>query len=119
MELLRIDVPVQQMDLSRDNYGVAYDRRDNIGSEYHGNPKAIQLRCKAFAQAPGFQLNVDSFSSKRGGVGNAKFVYKKLNGQQGFDKKANREEIVCPFSIHVSGTEGSGKLLGSISATTT
>ncbi|KAG6595821.1 uncharacterized protein IUM83_18218 [Phytophthora cinnamomi] len=37
---------------------------------------------------------------------NAKYVCKKLNEQQCFDKEANCEEIICPFSINVSGAEG-------------
>ncbi|KAE9353107.1 hypothetical protein PF008_g5145 [Phytophthora fragariae] len=110
MGLLRPEAPVQHSDPSQDDYDIAYDRRDNVGSEYHGTQKAIQTRCNAFARASGFQLKVESYSSKRNGVGNAKYVCKKLNGQQFFYKEANAEEIVCPFSINVSGIEGFWKV---------
>ncbi|GMF33483.1 unnamed protein product [Phytophthora lilii] len=63
-------------------------RKDNIGIETHGSEKAIQARCKEFAKSRGFQLKVAGFSSKHGG-GNAKYVCKKLNGQQFFDKEAD------------------------------
>ncbi|KAJ8525308.1 hypothetical protein ON010_g15807 [Phytophthora cinnamomi] len=70
MGLLRSEIPVQQTNPSLDDYGVAYDRRDSIGSEYHGTQKAVQMMFKAFAQAASFQLRVESFSSKYDGVGN-------------------------------------------------
>ncbi|OWY99981.1 hypothetical protein PHMEG_00028925 [Phytophthora megakarya] len=71
MGLLRPGIAVPQ---DQDGYGVAYARRDNVGTEYHGSQKAIQLRCKEYAQACGFQLVVQHFSSKGQGGGNAKYA---------------------------------------------
>ncbi|KAG3056049.1 hypothetical protein PI124_g23535 [Phytophthora idaei] len=84
MGLLRPGVAVQLCDPTMDDYGVGYARRDNVGDEYHGPQKTIQTRYKEFAQACGFQLLVDHFSSKGQGGGNATYVCKKLNGQQFF-----------------------------------
>ncbi|ETN23998.1 hypothetical protein PPTG_00465 [Phytophthora nicotianae INRA-310] len=108
--LLRPNVFVQQTDRNLENYGVAYSRKDNIGIETHGSQKAIQTRCKEFAKSRGFQLKVAGFSSKHGG-GNAKYVCKKLNGQQFFDKEADQGAISCPFFFNVSGVAGEWKLI--------
>jgi hypothetical protein len=119
MGLLSSRVAAQQYDSSQDDFGVAYLNRDNVGTEYHGSQKDIQLRFKEFAQACDFQLKVQYFSSTRGGSANAKYVCKKLNGQQYFDKDVPIEDIQCPFSINVSGFEGFGRSLVPTSATTT
>ncbi|ETM99479.1 hypothetical protein PPTG_18734 [Phytophthora nicotianae INRA-310] len=108
--LLRPNVFVQQTDRNLENYGVAYSRKDNIGIETHGSQKAIQTRCKEFAKSCGFQLKVAGFSSKHGG-GNAKYVCKKLNGQQFFDKEADQGAISCPFFFNVSGVAGEWKVI--------
>ncbi|KUF71445.1 hypothetical protein AM587_10012246 [Phytophthora nicotianae] len=86
MGLLRPGVAIQEAKPGKGDYGAAYARRDNAGAEYHGSQKAIQIRYKEFAQACGFQLAVDHFSAKGLGGGNAKYVCKKLNGQQFYDK---------------------------------
>ncbi|POM81886.1 Hypothetical protein PHPALM_76 [Phytophthora palmivora] len=108
--LLRQNVPVQQADSTKEDFGIAYARRDNVGAEYHGSQKAIQLRCKEYAKACGFQSLVQHFSSKGQGGGNAKYVCKKLNGQQFFDQTVANEDISCPFSINVSGCDGFWKI---------
>ncbi|OWZ13307.1 hypothetical protein PHMEG_00013391 [Phytophthora megakarya] len=108
--LLRNEVIVQQSDPSRQDYGVAFFNCDNVGVEYHESQRAIQTRCKEFAQSCGFQLLVESFSSKRNGVGNAKYVCKKLNGQPFFDNEVSLEDVVCPFSFNVCGNEGFWKV---------
>eukprot|EP00644_Phytophthora_capsici_P008107 jgi/Phyca11/125815/e_gw1.60.138.1 len=108
--LLRQDVQIEVTDCSKSNYGVAYQRRENIGIETHGSQKAIQERCKELAQLSGFQLFVKSFSSKANDNGNAKYVCKKLNGQQFFDKNTSYDEIKCPFAINVNGVDGSWKV---------
>ncbi|KAF4149448.1 hypothetical protein GN958_ATG01420 [Phytophthora infestans] len=108
--LLRQDVPIEVTDCSKSNYGVAYQRRENIGIETHGSQKAIQERCKELAQSSGFQLFVKSFSSKANDSGNAKYICKKLNGQQFFDKNTSYDEIECPFAINVHGVDGSWKV---------
>ncbi|ETM33550.1 hypothetical protein L914_19232 [Phytophthora nicotianae] len=41
---------------------------------------------------------------------NAKYVCKKLNGQQFFDKNTSYDEIECPFAINVNGVNGSWKV---------
>ncbi|ETO75622.1 hypothetical protein F444_08822, partial [Phytophthora nicotianae P1976] len=100
MGILHSNVPVQQTDATAADYGVAYNRRDNIGTEFHASQRAIQDLCKEFSQTCGFQLKVASFSAKRNGSGNAKYVCKKLNGQQFFDKNASEETLSCPFFIN-------------------
>ncbi|ETI48062.1 hypothetical protein F443_07852 [Phytophthora nicotianae P1569] len=99
MGLLRPGVAIQEAKPGKGDYGAAYARRDNAGAEYHGSQKAIQIRYKEFAQACGFQLVVDHFSAKGPGGGNAKYVCKKLNGQQFYDKEAPEQDIRCPFSM--------------------
>ncbi|KAF4149363.1 hypothetical protein GN958_ATG01443 [Phytophthora infestans] len=108
--LLRQDVPIEVTDCSKSSYGVAYQRRENIGIETHGSLKTIQERCKELAQSSGFQLFVKSFSSKANDSGNAKYVCKKLNGQQFFDKNTSYDQIECPFAINVNGVDGSWKV---------
>eukprot|EP00644_Phytophthora_capsici_P009774 jgi/Phyca11/118082/e_gw1.35.167.1 len=110
MGFLNSTVSVQQCDPSKEDYGVAYANRDNVGTAYHASQKEIQLRCKEFAQRGGFQLKVQHYSSKREGSGNAQYVCKKLNGMQFFDKTAPSEEIKCPFSINVRGFDGFWKI---------
>ncbi|EEY54677.1 uncharacterized protein PITG_20023 [Phytophthora infestans T30-4] len=100
MGILHSNVPVQQIDAAAADYGVAYNRRDNIGNEFHASQRAIQDLCKEFSQTCGFQLKVSSFSAKRNGSGNAKYVCKKLN------QDAPEETIYCPFFFNVSGVEG-------------
>ncbi|POM76370.1 Hypothetical protein PHPALM_6396 [Phytophthora palmivora] len=105
-----VNVPVQQADSTHEDFGTAYARRDNVGAEYHGSQKVIQLRCKEYAKACVFQLLVQHFSSKGQGGGNAKYVCKKLNGQQFFDKTVANEDMSCPILINVSGCDGFWKI---------
>ncbi|KAE9051863.1 hypothetical protein PR003_g1620 [Phytophthora rubi] len=110
MGLLRSSVAVRQCDPHIEDFGVAYANRDNVGVEYYTSQKDIQLRCKGFAQACGFQLKVQHYSCKREGSGNAKYVCKRLNGQHFFDKNVPDEDIECPFSFNVCGFEGFWKV---------
>ncbi|KAJ8548479.1 hypothetical protein ON010_g11193 [Phytophthora cinnamomi] len=105
MGLLRPRVAIYQADPTKDGYGVAFARRDNVGTEYHGSQKSMQARCKEFARGCGFQLVVQRFNSKSNGGGNAKYVFKKLNGQQFFDKDAPE-----PFSTNGSECDGFWKV---------
>ncbi|POM62887.1 LOW QUALITY PROTEIN: hypothetical protein PHPALM_27890 [Phytophthora palmivora] len=109
LELLRQNVSVQQADSTQEGFGIAYARRDNIG-----------IISGLSTMDPKRQFNyllVQHFSSKGQGGGNAKYVCKKRNGQQFFDKTVANEDMSCPFSINVSGYFG--RFLGSISATIT
>ncbi|POM76066.1 LOW QUALITY PROTEIN: Hypothetical protein PHPALM_6739 [Phytophthora palmivora] len=108
--LLRQNLPVQQVDSTQEDFGIAYARRGNVGAEYHGSQMAIQLRCKEYAKACDFQLLVQHISSKGQGGGNAKYVCKKLNRQPFFDKTVTNEDMSCPFSINVSGCDGFWKI---------
>ncbi|KAE9229844.1 hypothetical protein PF005_g3707 [Phytophthora fragariae] len=86
MGLLRSSVAVRQCDPHIEDFGVAYANRDNVG------------------------LKVQHFSCKHEGSGNTKYVCKRLNGQQFFDKDVPHEDIERPFSINVCGFEGFWKV---------
>ncbi|ETN07129.1 hypothetical protein PPTG_13526 [Phytophthora nicotianae INRA-310] len=108
--LLKTDVQVQDTDPSKSDFGVAYCQRANVASETHGTQKAIQARCKEFAQSCGFQLAVSSYSSKPNQGGNAKYVCKILKGMHFYDHSIDPNDITCPFSINVSGINGNWKV---------
>ncbi|KAF4147126.1 hypothetical protein GN958_ATG03755 [Phytophthora infestans] len=80
------------------------------GSRLTDLKKQFKNAARELAQPSGFQLFVKSFSSKANDSGNAKYVCKKLNGQQFFDKNTSYDEIECPFAINVNGADGSWKV---------
>jgi hypothetical protein len=99
--LLRDDTPINTTDSSAEDYGVAQEKKRNIGSECYESQQAIQQRYKLFAQSCGFQLIVGNSSSA-----NAKYLCKRLNGQQFFYPEISLEHAQCPFFINVSGATG-------------
>lgn len=108
--ILRGNVDVQCVDSSNENYGIAYDRQDNIASEEFPSQKAVRERCKEFAIKYGFQIFVKQTSVKVNNSGNAKYQCKKLNGVHFFDTDIPSDQLECPFSINVYGLNGKWKI---------
>uniref|UniRef100_K3WPC1 Uncharacterized protein n=1 Tax=Globisporangium ultimum (strain ATCC 200006 / CBS 805.95 / DAOM BR144) TaxID=431595 RepID=K3WPC1_GLOUD len=79
--LLRPETIQVRSDRSDADFGVAYDRQGNIGTDVFDSQKAIQSRCKRFALQCGFQLFVKHSNIKPNNSGNAKYNCKLLNGQ--------------------------------------
>eukprot|EP00644_Phytophthora_capsici_P001952 jgi/Phyca11/128190/e_gw1.74.236.1 len=107
--LFRPETLLESTDSADDLYGVAYDKSRNIGTEIFGSQKAVQLRVKMLAEQCGFQIRVQSSSTQRNNSGNAKYVCKKLHGQQYTDKITPADELECPFFVNVYGNEGDWK----------
>ncbi|ETP31310.1 hypothetical protein F442_19818 [Phytophthora nicotianae P10297] len=97
--LLRQDVPIQGTDPSKSKYGVAYQRRENIGIETHGSQKVFQERCKELAQSSGFQSFADSFNNVNGVNGSWKVTPTKFGHNHvmrvGFTEQPLAEGIIA------------------------
>ncbi|KAF1324329.1 hypothetical protein FI667_g9987, partial [Globisporangium splendens] len=117
--LLQDQTPVNCSDSTKDDYGVAYNRQQNIGVESFSSQKAIQARCKEFAVKGGFQLFVKFNSTKAGNFGNAKCACKKLNGQQYFAAAWNLRFCSALSSSTFLVVRGAERLLQQTFATTT
>jgi hypothetical protein len=110
LDLLRESVPVAVDSPTSDAFGEAYDRQHNIAAVTYESQKAVRGRVKDFAVRCGFQIYVQNSSSKADGSGNAKYVCKKLNGQQYFDISTSEPDLVCPFYMNVYGVDGEWKM---------
>uniref|UniRef100_K3WNN6 MULE transposase domain-containing protein n=1 Tax=Globisporangium ultimum (strain ATCC 200006 / CBS 805.95 / DAOM BR144) TaxID=431595 RepID=K3WNN6_GLOUD len=108
--LLRPETIQVRSDRSDADFGVAYDRQDNIGTDVFDSQKAIQSRFERFALQCGFQLFVKHSSVKPNNSGNAKYNCKLLNDQQFCDSKITSANIEFPFYLNVYGVNGKWKL---------
>ncbi|KAG2785790.1 hypothetical protein PC129_g22210 [Phytophthora cactorum] len=99
MGLLRQDIEPLMEPQSPLTYGVASYHGRNVSNVIFETRSALQQRCRDFARRQGFSLRVASNSwRKAANEGNAKYVCKRLNGQQPL-VVGNVEQ--CPFYIAV------------------
>ncbi|ETK79025.1 hypothetical protein L915_15084, partial [Phytophthora nicotianae] len=54
LELLRDDTPLNTTDFRVPEYGIAYEKKRNIGADTYASQQAVQQRCKEFALVCGF-----------------------------------------------------------------
>lgn len=106
--ILRRDIVIN-LEPSSPDFGRVYNKQDNISSDAFESQRAIQNRCKAFAQRSRFQLYVKSSSTKPGYSGNAKYACKLLNRQQFYDSTADITSLEYPFFLNVYSTNGKWK----------
>ncbi|KAG3126743.1 hypothetical protein PI126_g22193 [Phytophthora idaei] len=106
MGLLREGVKVESDDSSSADYGVAYDRQNNIADNSFASQKLARACCKSFAVRCGFQIFVKQSSAKANNSGNAKYKCKKLNGAQFFDRETPLDRLECPLYINAFGQDG-------------
>lgn len=105
--ILRSDVEVNMDEMSA-QFGVAYDRGCNVAVETYPSRKVLLSRCREFATSRGFALRVGNNSwNKNKQEGNAKYVCKKLNGQQQLDPSSDPD---CVFFVNVYGKNNQWKI---------
>ncbi|KAG3099257.1 hypothetical protein PI124_g17079 [Phytophthora idaei] len=109
MGLLREGVKVESDDSSSADYGVAYDRQNNIADNSFVSQKK-RACCKSFAVRCGLQVFVKQSSVKPINSGNNNYKCKKLNGAQVFDRETPLDRLECPFYINAFGQDGEWKI---------
>ncbi|ETI38256.1 hypothetical protein F443_15949, partial [Phytophthora nicotianae P1569] len=108
--LLRDDVVLDSENSVAENYGLVYDRLENLAKHEFASQKAARSSFKEFAVRCGFQIFVKQTSVKPNNSGNAKYRCKKLHGAQFFDQNTPVESLECPFFVNVFGFNGKWKV---------
>ncbi|KUF98952.1 NPP1 protein [Phytophthora nicotianae] len=101
--LLRDNVVLDSEQFTAENYGLVYDRLENLANHEFASQKAARSSFKELAVRCGFQIFVKQSSVKSNNSGNAKYRCKKLHGAQFFDQNTPVESLECPFFVNVFG----------------
>ncbi|ETN01625.1 hypothetical protein PPTG_17079 [Phytophthora nicotianae INRA-310] len=91
--LLRDDVVLDSENSVAENYGLVYDRLENLAKHEFASQKAARSSLKEFDVRCGFQIFMKQTSMKPNNSGNAKYGCKKLHGAQFFDQNTPVESL--------------------------